>query len=229
MTKTSRLLRLMDALRCKRRPVTASTLSEQLSVSVRTIYRDVQALIELGAPIDGGAGIGYVLRTGFFMPPLMFTDEELESLVLGARWVQGQGDAILARSAETALAKIATAAPRDLRAQIDATGLWAPRWKHPADSSASLNLIREAIRYERKLKVHYKNAEALATERVVWPVALGFFEGTRILAAWCELREDFRHFRTDRIARLEQMSVRMPRPRLELVRLWKQQLKPLKG
>jgi predicted DNA-binding transcriptional regulator YafY len=216
----------MDVLRSKRRPVTASTLSEQLSVSVRTIYRDVQALIELGASIDGGAGIGYVLRAGFFMPPLMFTEDELESLVLGARWVQGQGDEALTRSAQTALAKISAAAPRDLRDQIEATGLWAPRWKPPADSPTSLTLIREAIRYERKLTLHYKNAQAVATERVVWPVALAFFEGTRILAGWCELREDFRHFRTDRIARLEQMPTRMPRPRLELVKLWKQQLKP---
>ena len=127
MSRTARLFQLLDALRARRRPVTAARLAETLSVSARTVYRDVQTLIDLGAPIDGGAGIGYVLRTGFFLPPLMFGEEELEALVLGARWVSAQGDAPLARAAESALGKIATASPRDLREALAETGLWAPQ------------------------------------------------------------------------------------------------------
>src|SRR5579871_5388605 len=113
MERTARLFALMDGLRRHRRPVAAASLASELGVSVRTIYRDVRTLIGLGAPIDGEAGLGYLLRPGFFLPPLMFDEDELEALVLGARWVEGQGDAVLAKAARNALAKIATAAPDD--------------------------------------------------------------------------------------------------------------------
>ncbi len=216
----------MDALRGRRRPVTAAQLAGELSVSMRTVYRDVQTLMGLGAPIDGGAGVGYLLRAGFFLPPLMFGEEELEALVLGARWVQGQGDPALARAAEAALAKIATASPRDLRDRIAETGLFAPRLCGPAQEAAGLRTIREAIRREQKLRIRYLSIAGADTERLIWPVALVFFEGTRLVAGWCELRGDFRHFRADRISSLEATGVRYPRPRRELARLWRQQLQP---
>lgn len=224
MSRTSRLFKLMDALRGRRRPMTAAQLSGELSVSVRTVYRDVQTLIGLGAPIDGGAGVGYLLRAGFFLPPLMFGEEELEALVLGARWVQGQGDPALARAADSALAKIATASPRDLRDRIAETGLFAPRFGQAAEQGSGLALIREAIRREHKLKIRYLSLPGSETDRVIWPVALVFFEGKRLVAAWCELRRDFRHFRADRISSLEPTGAPYPRPRRELVRLWRQQL-----
>jgi predicted DNA-binding transcriptional regulator YafY len=228
MSRTSRLFKLMDALRGRRRPVTAAQLASDLSVSVRTLYRDVQTLIGLGAPIEGGAGVGYLLRGGFFLPPLMFDEEELEALVLSARWVQGQGDPALARAAGSALAKIATASPKDLRDPIAETGLFAPRLGRPTptDHGAGLGTLREAIRRERKLKIRYLSLAGTQTERVIWPVALVFFEGTRLLAAWCELRGDFRHFRADRIASLEVTGASYPRPRRELAKLWRQQLEP---
>ena len=215
----------MDALRGRRRPVTAAQLAGDLAVSVRTVYRDVQTLIGLGAPIDGGAGVGYLLRAGFFLPPLMFGEEELEALVLGARWVQGQGDPALARAADSALTKIATASPRDLRDRIAETGLFAPRFDRPAQESTGLRTIREAIRREHKLRIRYLSIAGSETDRVIWPVALVFFEGTRIVAAWCELRADFRHFRADRISSLETTGSPYPRARRELARLWRQQLK----
>jgi predicted DNA-binding transcriptional regulator YafY len=224
MSRTSRLFKLMDALRGRRQPVTASQLAEALSVSMRTVYRDVQTLIGLGAPIDGGAGVGYVLRAGFFLPPLMFGEEELEALVLGARWVQGQGDPALAQAADSALAKIATASPRDLRDRIAETGLFAPRFGRTTEQGAGLRAIREAIRHEHKLKIRYLSIAGAETERLIWPVALVFFEGSRLVAGWCELRRDFRHFRADRISSLEATGVRYPRPRRELARLWQQQL-----
>ncbi|UMR31510.1 HTH domain-containing protein [Massilia sp. MB5] len=126
MSRTGRLFQLMDALRGKRRPVTAAVLAETLGVSERTIYRDMQTLAELGAPLQGEAGVGYLLRAGFFMPPLMFSPDELEALVLGARWVRQQGDAGLAQAANNALAKIATATPKDLRDDMAETSLWVP-------------------------------------------------------------------------------------------------------
>jgi predicted DNA-binding transcriptional regulator YafY len=123
MSRTARLFKLMDALRGHRRPVTAAGLADALSVSVRTVYRDIQTLMDLGAPIAGEAGLGYLLRSGFFLPPLMFGEDELEALVLGARWVQGQGDPALAQAAASALAKIGTASPKDLRDKMADTGL----------------------------------------------------------------------------------------------------------
>jgi predicted DNA-binding transcriptional regulator YafY len=224
MSRTSRLFKLMDALRGRRRPITASQLASELSVSMRTVYRDVQTLMGLGAPIDGGAGVGYLLRAGFFLPPLMFGEEELEALVLGARWVQGQGDPALAQAAGSALAKIATASPRDLRDRIAETGLFAPRLTRPPAQAAGLPVVREAIRREYKLKIRYLSIAGAETERVIWPVALVFFEGTRLIAAWCELRRDFRHFRADRISSLEATETQYPQPRRELARLWRQQL-----
>lgn len=223
MSRTSRLLQLLDALRGRRRPVTAADLAEQLSVSLRTIYRDVLTLSGLGAPIEGSAGVGYLLRPGYFLPPLMFDVEELEALVLGARWLQGQGDPELARAAESALAKIATASPRDLRDQIADTGLWAPRFGPGTAPESGLRTLREAIRRERKVRIDYTDLAGSCSERMVWPIALAFFEGKRLLVAWCEARRDFRHFRTDRITRLVISGQSYPQRRQELVTRWRRQ------
>jgi predicted DNA-binding transcriptional regulator YafY len=221
MSRTARLFKLMDALRGHRRPVTASRLAEDLSVSVRTVYRDIQTLMDLGAPVEGEAGLGYLLRPGFFLPPLMFGEDELEALVLGARWVQGQGDPALAAAAASALAKIGTASPKDLRDKIAETGLWAPRYQNPAEQPAGLRIIREAVRREHKLAITYVDEKGATTERIVWPIAIAFLEGKRLLAAWCELRNGFRHFRPDRIASLTATNDRYPTRRAILVKTWR--------
>jgi predicted DNA-binding transcriptional regulator YafY len=226
VSRTSRLFMLMDALRAHRRPVTAVRLAADLSVSARTIYRDIQTLVELGAPIDGEAGMGYVLRTGFFLPPLMFSDDELEALVLGARWVQRQGDVGLAHAATTALAKIATASPKDLRDSVAEAGLWAPRLGAPPATAVPLEAIRKAIRREHKIQIAYVDEHGATTERVIWPIGLAFMEQVRVVAAWCELREGFRHFRADRIRSLLPLSLRYPTPRAVLVRTWKEEVLP---
>jgi predicted DNA-binding transcriptional regulator YafY len=225
VSRTSRLFMLLDALRGHRRPVTATRLAEALSVSLRTIYRDIGTLVELGAPIDGEAGIGYVLRAGFFLPPLMFTEDELEALVLGARWVERQGDMALARAAGTALAKIATASPRDLRDCLADTGLWAPMLSSPSAAELTLQPIREAIRREHKLRIAYVNESGDSSERVIWPIALAFMEKARVLAAWCEMRNGFRHFRADRIRQLTPLRLRYPTRRAALVKQWQAQEK----
>jgi predicted DNA-binding transcriptional regulator YafY len=219
VSRTSRLFLLMDALRARRRPVAAAQLAAELEVSVRTLYRDVQTLIELGAPIEGEAGIGYLLRTGFFLPPLMFGEDELEALVLGARWVQRQGDPALAEAATRALGKIATASPKDLRDRIAETGLWVPAAGKSA-AGLALRPLREAIRREHKVRIAYKNEAGLPTERVVWPIGLAFYEGRPVLAAWCELRSAFRHFRADRISQLTPCAERYPQRRSALVKAW---------
>jgi predicted DNA-binding transcriptional regulator YafY len=224
MSRTTRLFKLMDALRGHRRPVTAARLADDLAVSVRTVYRDIQTLMDLGAPVEGEAGLGYLLRPGFFLPPLMFGEDELEALVLGARWVQGQGDPALAKAAASALAKIGTASPKDLRDKIADTGLWAPRFQTPAEQPTGLRIIREAVRREQKLSLTYVDEKGCTTVRVVWPIALAFLEGKRLLAAWCELREGFRHFRADRIASLDPTQIPYPTRRAVLIKRWRAEM-----
>jgi predicted DNA-binding transcriptional regulator YafY len=220
MDKTERLFSVMDALRRHRRPVTASTLAEEQRVSVRTLYRDIQTLIGLGAPIEGEAGIGYMLKPGFFLPPLMFSAEELEALVLGARWVEQRPDAALAGAARNALAKIATASPDDLRDRIANTGLWPVRTNWEGREESVLETIRGAIRDERVLTISYADDTGRTTERGIWPITLAFYEQKQIVAAWCTLREDFRNFRTDRIVSAQLAEGRFGRRRAQLVREW---------
>ena len=223
MSRTGRLFQLMDALRGNRRPVTAGALAEQLGVSERTIYRDIKSLAQLGAPVEGSAGVGYMLRTGFFLPPLMFDSDELEALVLGARWVRHQGDAALSTAAERALAKIATATPRDLRDQMADTSLWVPAGPEQTGPDPFIQPAREAIRHQCKLRIDYRDEQAAASQRIVWPFALAFFQGRRVLAAWCELRGAIRHFRIDRIVQAEPSAERYPTPRHQLLRQWRQE------
>lgn len=225
MSRTSRMFLLMDALRAHRRPVTAAHLANELAVSVRTIYRDVQTLIELGAPVDSEAGLGYVLRAGFFLPPLMFAEDEIEALILGARWVQQQGDDALAKAAAAALAKIATATPKDLRDKIAESSLWVPSYAAKPPNETALGFIRAAIRYEHKLLIDYTDESGVCTQRLIWPIALAFFERKRVVASWCELRSGFRHFRTDRIAASTPIAECYPQRRSALLKAWRVAMK----
>jgi predicted DNA-binding transcriptional regulator YafY len=220
MDKTERLFSLLDALRRRRSPVTAETLAEEQDVSVRTIYRDVQTLIGLGAPIEGEAGLGYILRSGFFMPPLMFSPTELEALVLGARWVQTLPDGELGEAAKNALAKIAFASSEDLRGRIDDPGLWPVNLGNRRPRTPVLERAREAMRSERAVHLVYENADGDATERTIWPIQLAYYEQKEILAAWCCLRQGYRLFRTDRIARFELTTEPYGRPRREMSKEW---------
>jgi predicted DNA-binding transcriptional regulator YafY len=218
--KTERLFSIMDALRRHRRPVTAAQLAEEQGVSVRTLYRDVQTLIGLGAPIDGEAGIGYMLRPGFFLPPLMFSADELEALVLGGRWVQAQPDAGLADAARNALAKIATASPEDLRDRINDTGLWPVMMRGPMEPVPTLGLMREAMRIEKAVHIAYADESGKGTERDIWPVQLAYYEGKQIVASWCCMRQAFRNFRTDRITFAALTESRYGKRRAALVKEW---------
>ena len=221
MARSERLLELIQALRRHRRPVSGAVLADELGVSLRTIYRDIQTLIGQGASIEGEAGIGFVLRPGFVLPPLMFTDEELEALVLGSRFLAQRADKPLAEAARNAIAKIAAVLSDDLRDGIDGTGLLAGPGRRPPPDPIDVASIRAAIRTERKLILDYTDPKGKHTRRTVWPIALGFFDRIRMLAAWCELRQDFRHFRTDRITSLRETSQRYPRRRRALMKEWR--------
>lgn len=221
MDKTERLFAVMDALRRHRRPVTAAALAEEQNVSVRTLYRDVQTLIGLGAPIEGEAGVGYMLKAGFFLPPLMFSAEELEALVLGARWVQAQPDDGLAGAAQNALGKIATASPEDLRDKINDTGLWPVLMASQRPPVPILGQIRLAMRHEKALHITYEDENQRSSERHIWPIQLAYYEGKQIIVAWCCMRQAYRNFRTDRIAQLTPTEDRYGRRRAAMVKEWR--------
>ena len=215
MNKTERLFALIDAFRRHRRAVTAAVLAEEMDVSLRTIYRDVQTLIGLGAPIDGEAGTGYLLRPGFFLPPLMFDTTELEALRLGAHWVERQADAELARAASNAVAKIAMATPDDLRDQLAAVALYAWPERTEPTRLPVLPTLREALRNERKLSIVYRSPDGAQTERIVWPLVIAFYHQPS-LGAWCELRQDYRTFRVDRIEAARATQLPLPERRATL-------------
>jgi predicted DNA-binding transcriptional regulator YafY len=221
MSRSQRLLDLIQVLRRHRRPASGAALAEEVGVSLRTLYRDIETLKGQGAHIDGEAGVGYVLRPGFMLPPLMFTEEEIEALVVGSRWVSERTDAPLAAAARNALAKIAAVLPDDLKESLDASNLLIGPGEPIAAGDAELASIRAAIRTERKLEIAYSNGKGDATKRTIWPFALAFFDRVRVVAAWCELRDGYRHFRTDRIDALKPTSKRYPRRRQALLKEWR--------
>lgn len=222
MSRSERLFELLQALRRRRRPVSGRTLAAELGVSIRTLYRDIASLQAQGAGIEGEPGVGYVLRPGFMLPPLMFSGDEIEALVLGSRWVADRTDDPLGAAARNALAKIAAVLPAALREELEASTLLVGPGAPAEEEKVDLAVIRQAIRGERKLGISYRDAEGDASARVIWPFALGFFDRVRVVVAWCELRQDFRHFRADRITGLTPLSGRYPRRRLALLKEWRQ-------
>ena len=221
MSRAQRLLELIQVLRRYRQPVSGRTLADETGVSLRTLYRDIAALQAQGAGIDGEAGLGYILRPGFMLPPLMFSEEEIEALVLGSRWVAERGDDALAASARNALAKIAAVLPGDLRDGVDANALLIGPAAPVEAGSVDLATIRRAIRGERKLTISYRDGRDKESRRTIWPFALGYFDRLRVVVAWCERRQDFRHFRTDRIVALEATATRYKRRRQALLKDWR--------
>jgi predicted DNA-binding transcriptional regulator YafY len=199
--RADRLFRLVLLLR-RGRVKTASQLAAKLEVSERTIYRDIQDLAESGIPIQGEAGVGYVLGRDFDLPPLMLSPEEIEALVLGGRIVAGWSDRSLAAAAERVVAKVEAVLPRDLKSRIDRTFLFSPRGKLPPNVLEHLAAARAAVSEQKKLRLSYTQPDAAATDRTVQPLALFFWGTVWTLVAWCELRSDFRSFRLDRIDHL---------------------------
>ncbi len=222
MSRAARLLDLLQLLRRHRAPVTGPALADELGISIRTLYRDIATLQAQGADIQGEPGLGYVLRPGFTLPPLMFSADELEALVLGSRWVARRAeDPRLGDAAANAISKITAVLPSDLRDTVEASALLVGGGE-VIPAVVDLSAIRLAIRTEHKLSIAYRNADGTATERTIWPFAIGFFDRVRVVAAWCELRVDYRTFRLDRISRMESLPDRYPRRRAALLREWRE-------
>lgn len=221
MSRASRLLDLMQLLRRHRAPVTGPDLAQQLGISIRTLYRDIATLQAQGADIRGEPGIGYVLRPGFTLPPMMFSIDEIEALVLGSRWVALRGDARLAAAAEDAVAKIRSVLPAELRDSIDAATMTVPIVSPAQPPTIDVSALRAAIRHERKITIVYRDGDGKETRRALWPILLGFMERVLVVAAWCELREDYRSFRVDRILEIEASETRYPRKRKIMVEEWR--------
>ncbi|MBN9443140.1 YafY family protein [Bosea sp. (in: a-proteobacteria)] len=223
MSRTERLLDLVQLLRRHRRPVSGRKLADELGVSIRTLYRDIVTLQGQGAPIEGEPGLGYVLKPGFMLPPLMFGEDEIEALLLGSRWVADRADGPLALAARDAMAKIVAVLPPDLAGRVDdAVLMLGPGSAIAAGDAVDLSAVRRAIRSGRRARITYGDGEGRASERVVWPLALSFFDHVRVLVAWCELRRDFRHFRTDRIAAFAPLEERYPQRRAALLKAWRE-------
>lgn len=202
MRRADRLFQIVQKLRGGRL-VTASQLADHLEVSARTIYRDVRDLLSSGVPILGEAGVGYTLPRSFDLPPLMFDRQEIEALVIGARIVGSWGDKRLARAAKAVLSKVEAVLPERLRRQLDETALFAPSFHVPPEARAFLGELRAAMERRQKVRLDYRDAEGRPTERVLRPLGLFFWGTGWSLLAYCELREDFRNFRLDRMQTLD--------------------------
>ncbi|MBO6717417.1 MAG: YafY family transcriptional regulator [Rhizobiaceae bacterium] len=198
MRRADRLFQIVQQLRGGRL-VTARMLGERLEVSDRTIYRDIADLQSSGVPIDGEAGVGYLLREGFDLPPLMFSRDEIVALVAGARMVRAFGGAEMARAAEEALIKISAVLPDAERARIDRTEIHMPHWVVSDADRATLDRLERAIESRNVLAFGYTDESDRRTDRDVRPLGLWFWGKVWTLVAWCEMRDDFRAFRIDRM------------------------------
>jgi predicted DNA-binding transcriptional regulator YafY len=221
MRRADRLFQIIQVLRRTRSPVTADAIAAELETSKRTIYRDIADLMGQRVPIRGEAGIGYVLEGGFDLPPLMLTPDEIEAAVLGAQWVTLRGDAALARAAQDLIAKIGAAVPERLRPfALEPATRAAPNYNVVPDG-LDMGQVRRAIHAARKIRLTYRDEQERETERTVWPFAVGYHETVRLMIAWCELRADFRSFRTDRVADAEFLEERYPERAATLRARWR--------
>lgn len=210
MRRGDRLFELIEILRRARGPISAEAIANELEVHKRTVYRDIAALMAQRVPIRGEAGVGYVLEAGFHMPPLMLTPDEIEAAILGAQWVQTRGEPELAQAAAKLIAKIETISPADLHTFFaDPATSVSP--VETTKETLSSSKIRSTIRQRKKIRITYRDDKGNTSDRTIWPILLGYRDTGRILAAWCELREDFRYFRTERIMSAHVLNDKVPR------------------
>ncbi|CAN5438002.1 YafY family protein [soil metagenome] len=220
MRRADRLFQIIQVLRRTRKPLTAEAIATELETSKRTIYRDIATLIGQRVPIRGEAGTGYVLEKGFDMPPLMLTSDEIEAAILGAQWVAGRADPVLAKAAQDLIAKIVDTVPERLQPMaLEPASRAPPKWNATPDS-IDMTQLRAHIHASKKILLHYSDEQGRDTERTVWPIAVGYLETVQMLAAWCELRTDFRSFRIDRIAQAEFLDEKYPERRTALRAKW---------
>jgi predicted DNA-binding transcriptional regulator YafY len=221
LRRADRLFDIIQVLRTASGPVTAVALATALEVTPRTIYRDVATLQARRVPIEGAPGLGYVLRRGFDLPPLMFTSEEIEAIVIGARLLRRTGDVGLQDAAARVLSKVEVVLPTALRDCVASPTAFVSA--HGAPAADGLSEVRNAIREERKLRIDYADEQRQLTSRTIWPFAVGYYVQATVISAWCELRNDFRHFRADRIQSLAMLDEGFPVPGRTLASDWVKQ------
>ncbi|QUS55456.1 helix-turn-helix transcriptional regulator [Pseudovibrio brasiliensis] len=224
MRRTERLFHIIQILRSSRSPVTGRALADELEISLRTLYRDMAELMAQRVPITGEAGTGYVLDDGYDMPPLMLTADELEAAALGAAWVATQSDPSLARSARDLVAKLSAAVPKELRPIILDASLKPISIKPTASEQFDGAALRRAIRDRSKLQLTYEDQKENLTTRLIWPLLIAYLNNARFIIAWCETREDYRHFRTDRIHAMEVQPDKYPGRRATLIKAWEEMM-----
>jgi predicted DNA-binding transcriptional regulator YafY len=221
MRRADRLFRIIQILRRRKRPTTAQEVAEELETSLRTIYRDIAQLMADRVPIRGEAGVGYVLEGGFDLPPLMLTADEIEAAMLGAQWVMGRADPVLSRAASDLVAKIGVVIPEHLRPLLMEPALAAPNVHVMPKDTIDMVRVRAAIRTQTKIALTYRDEKGAGTSRLIWPIAVSYWDVVRLIVAWCELRKSFRHFRTDRVIAAEFLDQRYATPRAVLRGQWK--------
>ena len=209
MRRADRLFQIVLMLG-RGRVTTAKRIAERLGVSERTIYRDVRDLMGTGVPIQGEAGVGYALRRGYQIPPLMFDEDELQALVFGADVARSWGDTAMADAADRILAKVDAVLPQKLRPKLESSRLLVPQMRVPEEVAQTLGEARTAINERSRVFMDYKSLDDESTERIIWPLVLLYWGRTWTLGGWCELRQDFRNFRIDRIAGLRVLASRFP-------------------
>lgn len=215
MRRADRLFQIIQILRRARGPVTADAIAAELETSKRSVYRDIATLMGQRVPIRGEAGMGYVLESGFDLPPLMLTPDEIEAAVLGAQFVIGRADPMLVKAAQDLIAKVAAAVPERLRPLVLEPSVGGATERNIPPDAIDMVSLRNHIRNGRKVALKYRDEKGRETARNVWPVTIAYMETVRMLAAWCELRRDFRNFRTDRILEAAFLEERYPeRPAL---------------
>lgn len=222
MRRADRLFQIIQILRSTKSPITGRELADELEISLSTLYRDMAELHAQRVPITGEAGVGYVLDDGYDMPPLMLTADELEAAALGAAWVAAEADPSLARAALDLVAKLSSAIPKDLRPVVlDAS-------TRPIQTRAKLSerfdsaLLRHAIRERYRLQLVFLDRNGRASDRIVRPLLIAFLDRTRYLVGWCETREDYRHFKTERIQELKVLGDKYPGRRAAVLKGWEQ-------
>ena len=200
LRRADRLFDILRILRSAAHPLTAAAIADELEVTVRTIYRDIATMQARRIPIEGAAGIGYVLRHGFELPPLMFTVDEAEAIAVGMRMLARTGDPGLQRAAESVLSKVTLMVPDLLREYLSAMPVYVSKSGAPVPARRDLpSVIRHAIRDSRKMRISYEDEGGRRTRRVIQPFAVAYYVEATLVCAWCELRKDIRHFRTDRV------------------------------
>jgi predicted DNA-binding transcriptional regulator YafY len=207
MRRADRLFDILRILRAASRPVTAAAIADELEVTVRTVYRDIATLQARRIPIEGAAGIGYVLRRGFDLPPLMFTEDEAEAIAVGVRMLARTGDPGLQKAAESVLSKVTLVVPDPLRDYLNAAPVYVSKSGAPVPNRRDLpETVRHAIRAGRKMRIAYEDEASRQSVRIIQPFAVAYYVEATLVCAWCELRNDIRHFRTDRIVSAEVME-----------------------